>query len=101
MSKLDDKRIAAFKGPEAGKSVMRIRDGLADGLWLRVTKHTNKQGVEAVSKSWEFYFTLNGKTSCTGLGRWVPTSAATRRCVMPLPCTASAWRFCPRRRGSG
>ncbi len=73
MSKLDDKKIAAIKGPEAGKSVMRVRDGLADGLWLRVTKHTNKQGVEAVSKSWEFYFTLNGKTSCTGIGRWVPT----------------------------
>ncbi len=73
MSKLDDKKVAAIKGPEAGKSVMRVRDGLADGLWLRVTKHTNKQGVEAVSKSWEFYFTLNGKTSCTGLGRWVPT----------------------------
>jgi len=73
MSKLDDKKVAAIKGPDAGKSVMRVRDGLADGLWLRVTKHKNTQGVEAVSKSWEFYFTLNGKTSCTGLGRWVPT----------------------------
>lgn len=73
MSKLDDKKVAAIKGPEAGKTVMRVRDGLADGLWLRVTKHTNKQGVERVSKSFEFYFTLNGKTSCTGLGRWVPT----------------------------
>ena len=46
MSKLDDKKVAAIKGPDAGKSVMRVRDGLADGLWLRVTKHKNTQGVD-------------------------------------------------------
>lgn len=68
--KLDDKFVASIKGPEAGKTVMRLRDKLADGLFLRVTKHVNAKGVEQVSKSWEFYFTLNGKTSCTGLGRW-------------------------------
>lgn len=71
--KLDDKFVASVKGPELGKTVMRLRDKLADGLFLRVTKHVNAKGVEQVSKSWEFYFTMNGKTSCTGLGRWVPT----------------------------
>lgn len=71
--KLDDKFVASVKGPEPGKTVMRLRDKLADGLFLRVTKHVNAKGVEQVSKSWEFYFTMNGKTSCTGLGRWVPT----------------------------
>ena len=71
--KLDDKFIASIDGPEPGKTVMRLRDKLADGLFLRVTKHVNAKGVEQVSKSWEFYFTLHGKTSCTGLGRWVPT----------------------------
>ncbi|MFE3837534.1 tyrosine-type recombinase/integrase [Pseudogemmobacter sonorensis] len=69
--KLDDKFVASIKGPEAGKTVMRLRDKLADGLFLRVTKHVNAKGAEQVSKSWEFYFTMNGKTSCTGLGRWV------------------------------
>ena len=69
--KLDDKFIAAIKGPEPGKTVTRLRDKLADGLFLRVTKHTDRKGVERVSKSFEVFFTLNGKTSCTGLGRWV------------------------------
>ncbi|MDT8856547.1 hypothetical protein RNZ50_16270 [Paracoccaceae bacterium Fryx2] len=64
--KLDDKFIASIDGPEPGKTVMRLRDKLADGLFLRVTKHVNAKGVEQVSKSWEFYFTLQGKTSCTG-----------------------------------
>jgi len=74
MAKLDDKKVAAIKGPEPGKTVMRVRDGLADGLFLRVTKHTNKQGDERVSKSWEFYWTKpNRKLGCTGMGRWVPT----------------------------
>lgn len=35
-----------------------------------MTKHVNAKGAEQVSKSWEFYFTMNGKTSCRGLGRW-------------------------------
>lgn len=65
---LDDKKVKAIKGPEPGKTVMRVADG--GGLFLRVTKHKNKQGDERVSKSWEFYFTLNGKTSCTGLGKY-------------------------------
>lgn len=74
MAKLDDKKVAAIKGPEPGKTVMRVRDGLADGLFLRVTKHTSKQGDERVSKSWEFYWTKpNRKLGCTGIGRWVPT----------------------------
>lgn len=74
MAKLDDKKVAAIKGPEPGKTVMRVRDGLADGLFLRVTKHKNKQGDERVSKSWEFYWTKpNRKLGCTGMGRWVPT----------------------------
>lgn len=71
MAKLDDKKVKAITGPEPGKTVMRIRDDLADGLWLRVTKHTTKAGEERVSKSWEVFFTLNGKTSCTGIGKWV------------------------------
>lgn len=33
MAKLDDKKVAAIKGPEPGKTVMRVRDGLADGLF--------------------------------------------------------------------
>lgn len=68
---LTAKGIDAIKGPEPGKTVTRHSDG--GGLWLRVTKHTSKSGVERVSKSWEFYFTLKGKTSCTGLGPYAPT----------------------------
>lgn len=44
--KLDDKFVASVKGPEPGKTVMRLRDKLADGLFLRVTKHVNAKGVE-------------------------------------------------------
>lgn len=62
--RLDDMTIDAIKGPEQGKKVMRRNDG--GGLFLRVTKHTDKRGVERVSKSWEFFFTMNGTTSCTG-----------------------------------
>lgn len=72
MAMLDDKRIEAIKGPEPGKTVLRIKEPAIDGLWLRVTKRTDKSGFDRVSKSWEYYFTLNGKTSCTGLGRWTP-----------------------------
>lgn len=64
--RLDDKEIRAVKGPEPGKKVMRLNDG--GGLFLRVTAHTDKKGVERVSKSWEFFFTMKNKTSCAGLG---------------------------------
>lgn len=68
---LDDKTIKSIKGPKPGAKVTRHSDG--GGLWLRVTKRTDKAGVERVSKSWEFYFTVKGKTSCTGLGPYAPT----------------------------
>jgi hypothetical protein len=74
MPRLDDKTIEAIKGPEPGKTVLRIKEPAIDGLWLRVTKRTDKAGVERVSKSWEFYWTKpEGKLACIGLGRWVPT----------------------------
>ena len=72
--RLDDMTIKALKGPEPGKKVMRLNDG--GGLFLRVTKHTDTRGVERVSKSWEFFFTLNNKTSCTGLGPYAPSKKA-------------------------
>lgn len=72
--RLDDMTIDAIKGPEQGKKVMRRNDG--GGLFLRVTKHTDKRGVERVSKSWEFFFTMNGTTSCTGLGPYAPSPKA-------------------------
>lgn len=72
MAMLDDKTIAAIKGPEPGKTVMRIKEPNVEGLWLRVTKRADKAGVERVSKSWEFYWTKpDGKLGCIGLGRWV------------------------------
>lgn len=67
-------KIKALKGPEPGKKVLRLNDG--GGLFLRVTKHTDKKGVERVSKSWEFFFTINNKTSCTGLGPYAPAAKA-------------------------
>lgn len=72
--RLDDMTIKALKGPEPGKSVLRLNDGGA--LFLRVTKHTDKRGVERVSKSWEFFFTMRGKTTCTGLGPYAPAKKA-------------------------
>ncbi len=72
--RLKDKEIRAITGPEPGKKVMRVNDG--GGLFLRVTKHTDRKGVERVSKSWEFFFTLNSKTSCTGLGSFAETDKA-------------------------
>lgn len=72
--RLDDMKIKALKGPEPGKKVLRLNDG--GGLFLRVTKHTDKKGVERVSKSWEFFFTINNKTSCTGLGPYAPAAKA-------------------------
>ncbi len=71
---LDPLTIKAIKGPDPGKKVTRHNDG--GGLWLRVTKHKSKNGVERVSKSWEFFFTLNSKTTCTGLGPFAPTDKA-------------------------
>lgn len=75
MPRLDDKTIAAIKGPEPGKTVLRIKEPDVEppgALWLRVTKRTDKAGVERVSKSWEFYWTKpDGKLGCIGLGGWV------------------------------
>ena len=72
MPRLDDKTIAAIKGPEPGKTVLRIKEPDVEppgALWLRVTKRTDKAGVERVSKSWEFYCTKHdGKLGCIGLG---------------------------------
>lgn len=72
--RISDRAVRAITGPEPGKTVMRLNDG--GGLFLRITKHKSKQGVERVSKSWEFFFTLNSKTSCTGLGPYAPNDKA-------------------------
>lgn len=54
MVMLDDKTIAAIKGPEPGKTVLRIKEHhvkAPGALWLRVTKRADKAGNERVSKS--------------------------------------------------
>ena len=92
--RLDDMTIDAIKGPEQGKKVMRRNDG--GGLFLRVTKHTDKRGVERVSKSWEFFFTMNGTTSCTGRvytcrGRLHRYGERTTRQLCQLALPAADW----------
>jgi hypothetical protein len=83
MAMLDDKTVAAIKGPEPGKTVMRIKEHSVEApgaLWLRVTKRADKAGDERVSKSWEFFWTKpDGKLGCIGLGRWIEPPAAGKR----------------------
>lgn len=71
MAQLTDRTI------QAQKQRTRLSDGR--GLYLQVTTWKAKDGTQSVSKSWEFRFTLNGKTRSMGLGRYPTLSLAKAR----------------------
>lgn len=71
MPNLTDRQLLAVKART------RLSDGR--GLYFQSTEWTNKKGETSLSKSWEFRFTLNGKTRSMGLGRYPTVTLAQAR----------------------